>query len=91
VAEAAEVKASAAEDDEAAAQPEVAPEPPGPPTDHVVHLYEFGDFTRTIPREFTSEDAEAFSAEYNRTSNPHSRHAVPANKDEEIALSVSRS
>jgi len=71
-------------------EPEEAPEPPGPPTDHVVHLYEFGDFTRTIPREFTSEDAEAFAIEYNRTSSPHSRQAVAAGKDEEHALSVSQ-
>jgi len=64
-------------------------EAPGPPTDHVVHLYEFGDFTRTIAREFTSEDAEAFAVEYNRTSTAHSRLAVAAGKDEEAALSVS--
>ena len=84
-----EVSADEPAEGEEKSEEEKAPEPPpGPPTDHVVHLYEFGDFTRTIPREFTSEDAEAFAKEYNRTSNAHARQAVAAGKDEEAPLSV---
>ena len=67
---------------------EVAPEVPPVPTDYVVHLYEFGDFTRTIPREFTEEDAAAFAVEYNRTADAHSRHAVAPKKDDVVAHSV---
>jgi len=74
---------------EADAEPAKEVAPPSPPTEHVVHLYEFGDFTRTIPREFTEEDSEAFAVEYNRTSTPHSRYAVAAHKDTEAALSIS--
>lgn len=73
---------SAADSEEAAAKPE---EPAGPPADHVVHVYEFGNFKRTINREFTSEDAAAFAAEYNRTSAAHARQAVAASRDEEPA------
>jgi len=86
----AETSAGTSSEEKTESEPEEVPEPPGPPTDHVVHLYEFGDFTRTIPREFTSEDAEAFAIEYNRTSSPHSRQAVAAGKDEEHAISVSQ-
>jgi len=62
------------------------PEPeeePGPPTDHVVFLYEFGDYKRTIPREFTDEDAIKFAEEYNRTGKNYGRRAVPACREEE--------
>ncbi|MCH2595598.1 MAG: hypothetical protein MKZ95_07275 [Pirellulales bacterium] len=62
--------------------------PPPPPTDHRVHLYEFGSFTRTIQREFTLEDAEAFAKEFNRTSKSYSRQAVAAGKDDEPALGI---
>lgn len=63
-------------------------EPVGPPTDHVVHLYEFGEFNRTITREFTGEDAEAFVVEFNRTGDTHGRKAVAAARDSEPAPSV---
>lgn len=56
-------------------------EEPEIPTDHVVHLYEYGQFQRTLPREFTASDAEAFAVEFNRTGKPHSRHAQAAPKD----------
>lgn len=49
-----------------------------PPADHVVHVYEYGKFTRTIEREFTAEDAEAFASDYNRTAKPYSRFALAA-------------
>ena len=49
-----------------------------PPADHVVHVYEYGKFTRTIEREFTAEDAEAFASDFNRTAKPYSRFAVAA-------------
>jgi hypothetical protein len=81
-----ENKASEAEPENKAseAEPEAKPEePPGPPTDHVVHVYELGDFKRTINREFTDEDSIKFAEEYNRTSKPHNRHAVPVHRDEE--------
>ena len=48
------------------------------PTDHVVHVYEYGKFKRTIEREFTAEDAEAFASDYNRTAKPYGRFAVAA-------------
>lgn len=68
------------EDDEvesgaAAKEPE---SPPDQPTDHVVHVYEYGKFTRTIEREFTAEDAEAFASDYNRTARAYSRFALAA-------------
>ncbi len=47
-----------------------------PPTDHVVHIYHLGKLSRTIPRPFTAEDAEAFASEYNRTARPYGRFAV---------------
>ncbi len=56
---------------------------PGPPADHVVFVYEHGDYKRTIQREFTDEDAIKFSEEYNRTAKAHGRRAVPAERDEE--------
>lgn len=58
------------------------PKEPVVPTDHVVHIYEFGKFTRTINREFTSDDAEAFVVEYNRTSSAHCRQAMAAGRDD---------
>ena len=48
------------------------------PADHVVHIYEYGKFMRTIEREFTAEDAEAFATDYNRTAKPFSRFALAA-------------
>ncbi len=72
-------------DEPAAQQPAAEPEgPPPTPTDHVVHLYEFGTFYRTIQREFTEQDAVAFAEEFNRTSKSYSRAAVAASKDDEL-------
>ena len=48
------------------------------PTDHVVHVYEYGKFKRTIERAFTAEDAEAFASDYNRTAKPFGRFALAA-------------
>lgn len=66
------------EDDaeEAAADEEEAPPPA--PTDHIVHIYEYGKFKRTIEREFTAEDAEEFASDYNRTARPYGRFAMAA-------------
>lgn len=78
--------ADSQEDDEFAPEvdePEEAAEPAGPPTDHVVHIYEFGDFKRTVRREFTDEDSIKFAEEFNRTSKNYGRHAVPAEREEE--------
>ncbi|MBN1853331.1 MAG: hypothetical protein JW829_11425 [Pirellulales bacterium] len=50
--------------------------PPPPPADHVVHIYEYGKFLRTIEQAFTAEVAEAFASEYNRTAKPYGRFAV---------------
>lgn len=69
--------------EEEAPQTELAAEPVGPPADHVVHVYEFRQFKRTIARDFTSEDADKFTAEYNRTSANHSRWAVSGNKSDQ--------
>jgi hypothetical protein len=54
---------------------------PEPPANHVVHIYEYRQFKRTIDRPFTAEDAEAFASEYNRTSKPYGRFAI-AGKDD---------
>jgi hypothetical protein len=62
------------EEAEAATEEEIPPAP----TDHVVHVYEYGKFARTVEREFTAEDAEAFASEYNRTAKPYGRFAVAA-------------
>ena len=68
---------SAKVDTEAAEVAEPAEEkPPEPPTDHVVHVYEYEKFKRTIERAFTAEDAEAFATEYNRTAKPYGRFAL---------------
>lgn len=69
-----------AEEDEESA---VAAAPEGPPADHVIHVYELRKFKRTIPRAFTSEDADKFAEEYNRTSSNHSRWAVSGSKDDQ--------
>src|SRR5690606_27205123 len=71
--------------DDTALEPESPPEPVGPPADHVVHIYEGRKFKRTIVRDFTSEDADKFAAEYNRTSASHNRWAVAGAKDEQPA------
>jgi len=68
-----------------AAPVEEEPKEPAVPTDHVVHIYEFGKFKRTISREFTNDDAEAFAVEYNRTSSAHSRQGVAAGRDDKPA------
>jgi hypothetical protein len=60
-----------------------AKEPVGPPADHVVHLYEYGDFVRTIARDFTGEEAVAFAEEFNRTGRAHARQAIAVEKDAE--------
>lgn len=52
-----------------------------PATDHVVHIYEYQQFKRTIDRPFTAEDAEAFASEYNRSSKPYGRFAVAGKVD----------
>ena len=70
-------------DEEEVPQPEMAAEPVGPPADHVVHVYEFRKFKRTLARDFTSDDADKFAAEYNRTSATHSRWAVSGNKSDQ--------
>mgnify|MGYP001157991694 FL=1 len=67
---------------------EIIAEPVGPPTDHVVHIYEFRVFKRTIGREFTSEEADLFTTEYNRTAGNHSRWAVAGNKEHQPIKSI---
>ena len=54
---------------------------PEPPADHVVHIYEYKKFKRTIDRPFTAEDAEAFASEYNRTAKPYARFAITGRED----------
>ena len=81
-------KVDGAAEDESEEQKKEPEEPPGPPADHSVHVYEFGKFKRTIVREFTSDEAAAFVAEFNRTSSVHSREAVAASRDEKPAPSL---
>ena len=73
---------------DSAVEEEAAPEVPAVPTDHVVHVYEFGKYRRTIGREFTCEDAEAFAKEFNRTSAAHCREGIVGNKNEEPAQAL---
>ena len=61
------------------------PVPAGPPADHVVHIYEHGDFSRTIDRKFTDEEAVSFAEEYTRTGKAYGRYAVATPDDEEPA------
>lgn len=68
------------EDDSQLEEP--AAEPAGPPADHVVHIYEHGEFKRTIPRKFTDEEAVGFAEEYTRTGKAYGRYAVATPEDE---------
>lgn len=56
---------------------------PAPQANYVVHVYELKKYKRTIDRQFTPEEAEAFVTEYNRTSKAYNRWAVPARNDVE--------
>jgi hypothetical protein len=67
-------------------EPEVAAAasaPTGPPADHVVHIYEYNDFKRTIPRKFTDEEAVSFAEEFTRTGKAYGRYAIATPEDEE--------
>jgi hypothetical protein len=68
-------------DDLAAEEPVEAPREPDVPANYRVHVYELGEFKRTIDRPFTAEDAELFASEYNRTSKSYSRFAVTGKDD----------
>jgi hypothetical protein len=68
-------------DDLAADEPVEAPRDPEVPTNYRVHVYELGEFKRTIDRPFTAEDAELFASEYNRTSKSYSRFAITGKDD----------
>ena len=59
--------------------------PTGPPADHVVHIYEYGEFKRTINRKFTDEEAVSFAEEYTRTGKCYGRYAIATPDDEEPA------
>jgi hypothetical protein len=54
---------------------------PEAPANYRVHVYEYGEFKRTIDRPFTAEDSEAFASEYNRTSKSYNRFAVTGKED----------
>lgn len=60
-------------------------QPSGPPADHVVHIYEHGQFKRTIDRKFTDEQAVSFAEEFTRTGKPYGRYAIATPDDEEPA------
>ena len=62
-----------------------APAPTGPPADHVVHIYEHGQFKRTVNRKFTDEEAVSFAEELTRTGKAYGRYAVATPEDEEPA------
>jgi hypothetical protein len=71
------------EEEEVAFEAAPAPQPAGPPSDHVVHIYEYGKLKRTIPRKFTDEEAVGFAEEYTRTGKSYGRYAVATPEDEE--------
>ena len=54
---------------------------PAPVANYVVHVYEHRKFKRTIDRDFTPEDAEAFATDYNRYAKAYGRVAVAGKKD----------
>jgi hypothetical protein len=70
------------EEEEVALEAAPAPQPAGPPSDHVDHIYEFGKLKRTIPRKFTDEEAVGFAEEYTRTGKSYGRYAVATPEDE---------
>ncbi|MGE3242827.1 MAG: hypothetical protein AB7G28_19975 [Pirellulales bacterium] len=67
--------------DIAAEEPVEEPREPEVPANYRVHVYEYGEFKRTIDRPFTAEDAESFASEYNRTSKSYGRFAVTGKDD----------
>jgi hypothetical protein len=73
--------------DDEPSEVEAQPQPPqavsGPPADHVVHIYEYGEFKRTIPRKFTDEEAVSFAEEYTRTGKAYGRYAIATPEDEQ--------
>ena len=54
---------------------------PAPVANYVVHVYEHRKFKRTIDRDFTPEDADAFATDYNRCAKSYGRIAVAGKKD----------
>jgi hypothetical protein len=70
-------------DDEPSEVEAEAPRPTGPPADHLVHIYEYGAFKRTIARKFTDEEAVNFAEEYTRTGKAYGRYAIATPDDEE--------
>jgi hypothetical protein len=74
------------DDEPSEVEPEPAPaQASGPPSDHLVHIYEYGNFKRTIARKFTDEEAVGFAEEYTRTGKPYGRYAIATPDDEEPA------
>lgn len=54
---------------------------PQPVANYVVHVYEHRKLKRTIDRDFTPEDAEAFATDYNKYAKAYGRVAVSGKKD----------
>lgn len=54
---------------------------PAPVANYVVHIYEHRKFKRTIDRDFTPEDGDAFATDYNRYAKSYGRMAVAGKKD----------
>jgi hypothetical protein len=75
------------DDEPSEVEPEPTPAPvaSGPPADHLVHIYEYGNFKRTIARKFTDEEAVGFAEEYTRTGKAYGRYAIATPDDEEPA------
>ena len=61
---------------------------PKPVANYVVHVYELGRLKRTIDRDFTPEDAEAFATEFSRTAKHYGRKAVAGKKDTQPATTI---
>ncbi|MEM9187370.1 MAG: hypothetical protein AAGB00_12825, partial [Planctomycetota bacterium] len=61
---------------------------PKPVANYVVHVYEHGRLKRTLDRDFTPEDAEAFATEYSRTAKSYGRSAVAGKKEAEPTASL---
>lgn len=68
----------AADDDSSPLEADV----PSEAADHLVHIYQHGVLSRTIPRKFTDEDAVNFAVEYSRTGKSYGRRAVAMPQDE---------
>ncbi|MGL4511512.1 MAG: hypothetical protein ACRCT8_00345 [Lacipirellulaceae bacterium] len=54
---------------------------PRPQANYAVHVYEFGRYKRTVERDFTPEEADAYATEFSRTAKHYGRQAIAGKKE----------